>query len=100
MDARLRAYNGRDFDFACRLYLETMRWAIESLFGWNEGRQKASFAEWFQPQEARVITADVLDAGWIQRCVNHDAIFWGQSTSTPQCSGRASERALSGLFSM
>ena len=33
MDVRLRAYEARDFDFARRLYFETMRWAIERVFG-------------------------------------------------------------------
>jgi len=29
MDVRLRTYEARDFDFARRLYFETMRWAID-----------------------------------------------------------------------
>jgi hypothetical protein len=48
-----------------------MRWAIEPLFGWEEGRQEASFAEWFKPEQVSVITADALDGGRIQQCVNH-----------------------------
>ena len=77
MDVRLRAYHVRDFDFARRLYFETMRSAIQPLFGWDEGRQEASFAEWFKPEEVSVITADSLDVGWMQHCVQRDAIFLG-----------------------
>ncbi len=56
MDVRLRAYEAQDFDFAHRLYFETMRWSIERAFGWDEARQHASFAERFAPEEVSVIT--------------------------------------------
>lgn len=83
MDVRLRAYEARDFDFARRLYFETMRWAIERVFGWDEARQHASFAEWFTPGEVRVITADGLDVGWIQQRLEHEYILLGSIYVVP-----------------
>jgi len=63
MNVRLRPYDARHFEFARKLYFETMRWAIERVFGWGQARQDASFAEWFQPEEVSVIAADALDVG-------------------------------------
>jgi ribosomal protein S18 acetylase RimI-like enzyme len=83
MDIRLSAYEARDFDFARRLYFETMRPAIERVFGWDEARQHASFAEWFNPEEVSVITADGLDAGWIQQRLDDNAIFLGSIYVAP-----------------
>ncbi|MGB6686705.1 MAG: GNAT family N-acetyltransferase [Terracidiphilus sp.] len=77
MDVHLRAYADRDFDFTRRLYFETMRWAIEHHFGWDETRQEASFAEWFKPEEVSIITTDGTDVGWIQQRQERDAIFLG-----------------------
>jgi ribosomal protein S18 acetylase RimI-like enzyme len=83
MDIRLRPYEARDFDFARRLYFETMRWAIERAFGWDEARQHASFAEWFKPEEVRVITADGADAGWIQQHLDDKGIVLGSIYVAP-----------------
>ena len=83
MDVRLRAYEPRDFDFARRLYFETMRWAIEHVFGWDEVRQHASFAEWFKPEDVSVITADGLDVGWIQYSLDENGILLGSIYVAP-----------------
>ncbi len=83
MDVRLRAYEARDFDFARRLYFETMRWAIERVFGWDEARQHASFAEWFKADEVSVITADGLDVGWIQQRLDDSSILLGSIYVVP-----------------
>jgi hypothetical protein len=85
MDVRLRAYEARDFDFARRFYFETMRWAIERVFGWDEARQRASFAEWFKPEEVNVITVDGLDVGWIQQRQDDSGILLDRSTSHHRC---------------
>jgi GNAT superfamily N-acetyltransferase len=77
MVVRLRPYQTQDFDFARRLYVETMRWAVERVFGWDESGQYKSFAEWFKPEEVSVITADGLDAGWIQQRQDDNGIFLG-----------------------
>ena len=77
MDVRLRAYRTQDFTFARGLYFETMRWAIERLFGWDEAHQEESFAGWFKPDEVSIVMADGADVGWIQQRLDRDAIFLG-----------------------
>jgi ribosomal protein S18 acetylase RimI-like enzyme len=77
MDVRLRPCRAQDFTFARALYFETMRWAIERLFGWDQAHQEESFAGWFQPDEVSIITADGTDVGWIQQRTDRDAIFLG-----------------------
>lgn len=83
MDIDFRAYHPQDFDFARRLYFETMRWAIERLFGWDQAHQEASFAEWFKPDEVSIIMADGIDVGWIQQCPDDEAIVLGSIYITP-----------------
>jgi GNAT superfamily N-acetyltransferase len=77
MDVHLRAYQAQDFNFARQLYFETMRWAIQRLFGWDQAHQEASFAGWFHPDEVSIIVADSVDVGWIQQREDADAIFLG-----------------------
>ncbi len=88
MNLRLRDYESRDFDFARSLYFETMRPAIESVFGWDEARQIESFNSWFKPEEVRVITVDGLDAGWIQQRLDREALFLGSIYIVPTMQGR------------
>jgi ribosomal protein S18 acetylase RimI-like enzyme len=88
MDVQLHGYQTEDFDFARGLYFETMRWAIEPLFGWDQARQEASFAEWFRPEEVSIILADGADAGWIQQHPDGDAIFLGSIYIVPQMQRR------------
>src|SRR5579864_7737029 len=83
MDVCLRGYRAEDFEFARRLYFETMRWAIERLFGWDQVCQERSFADWFKPEEVSIITVDGTDVGWIQKRQDHDAIFLGSIHVTP-----------------
>jgi ribosomal protein S18 acetylase RimI-like enzyme len=77
MDVHLRACQAQDFDFARQLYFETMRWAIERLFGWDQAHQEASFAGWFHPDEVSIIVANGVDVGWIQQRQEAGAIFLG-----------------------
>jgi len=77
MHIRLRAYADGDFDFARGLYFETMRWAIERHFGWDETHQQASFARWFTPEEVSIISVDGADVGWIQQRQERNSIFLG-----------------------
>jgi ribosomal protein S18 acetylase RimI-like enzyme len=88
MDVCLRAYQARDFDFARQLYFETMRWAIERLFGWDQANQEASFAGWFNPDEVNIIVANGVDAGWIQQREDDGAIFLGSIYVTPEMQGK------------
>jgi len=88
MDVCLRAYLAQDFDFARQLYFETMRWAIERLFGWDQAHQEASFAGWFHPGEISIIVADGVDVGWIQQREDAGAIFLGSIYVKPEMQGR------------
>jgi ribosomal protein S18 acetylase RimI-like enzyme len=88
MDVRLRACRTQDFTFARGLYFETMRWAIERLFGWDETHQEESFAGWFQPDEVSIITADGADVGWIQQRPEREAIFLGSIYVIPTMQGK------------
>jgi len=88
MDVRLREYADRDFDFARDLYFETMRWAIERHFGWDDTRQQASFAGWFKPKEVSIIIADGADVGWIQQRHEFNTIFLGSLYVIPALQGR------------
>src|ERR1700722_1645027 len=83
MDVRPRPYRKQDFDFCRQLYFETMRWAIERLFGWDQAHEEESFAGWFKPGVANIITADGVDVGWIQHRPDRDAIFLGSIYITP-----------------
>jgi GNAT superfamily N-acetyltransferase len=60
-----------------------MRWAIEREFGWNEVHQFASFTEWFNPDDVRIIISHGSDVGWIQQHENADAIELGSIYIVP-----------------
>jgi hypothetical protein len=51
-----------------------MRWIIERLFGWDLAREDKHFAQFFKLDEARIITADEQDVGWIQEQVEDTTI--------------------------
>ena len=62
----LRPASSGDFDFTRRVYYQTMRWAIERLFGWDEAAENAKFERLFVLPEVRIINHDGLDVGWLQ----------------------------------
>lgn len=66
MEIHVREARAADVDFARSLYFETMRAMIESAMGWDQRRQEASFAEWFNLREAGILVADGRDLGWMQ----------------------------------
>ena len=66
-----------DFAFARDVYFATMRWIIESLFGWDQVREEENFARFFKLDEARIITADGRSVGWIQEQVDDTRINLG-----------------------
>jgi ribosomal protein S18 acetylase RimI-like enzyme len=100
MDVYLRVYQVRDFDFARRLYFETMRWAIERIFGWDQTHQEASFNTWFKPDEVSIIMADGQDVGWIQQHLDDGVIFLVSIYVQPGKQGRGiGTRVLQDLLS-
>jgi hypothetical protein len=77
MNISLRAAGDEDFAFARDVYFATMRWIIESLFGWDQVREEENFARFFKLDEARIITADGRSVGWIQEQVDDTRINLG-----------------------
>jgi len=83
MDLRFRAYCADDFEFVRGLYFETMRWAIDRVFGWDQARQEANFAEWFKGEECSIIMADSAAVGWIQQRSEGEAVILGSIYVAP-----------------
>jgi len=83
MDVLLRPCRPRDFEYARGLYFETMRWAIERVFDWDQVRQEASFAEWFKPDEVWIVVVDGSDAGWIQWRADKESVVLGSIYIAP-----------------
>ena len=48
MNIGLRTACDKDFTFARDVYVETMRWIIERLFGWDLAREDKNFAQFFK----------------------------------------------------
>jgi len=77
MNISLRPACDEDFAFARDVYFATMRWIIESLFGWDQVREEENFARFFKLDEARIITAEGQNVGWIQEQVDDTSINLG-----------------------
>src|SRR5262249_20583227 len=73
-----------DVEFARTLYFQTMRERIEPLFGWDQRHQEASFAEWFDLQQASIIVADGRDVGWMQTRASERELFLGSLYVIPE----------------
>ena len=65
-----------------------MRWIIERLFGWDPAREDKTFAQFFKLDEARIITADEQDVGWIQEQVDDTTINLGSFYVMPMMQRR------------
>ena len=77
MNISLRPARDEDFVFARDVYFATMRWIIESLFGWDQVREEGDFARFFKLDEARIITVEGQNVGWIQEQVDDTSINLG-----------------------
>jgi GNAT superfamily N-acetyltransferase len=77
MNISLRAARDEDFEFTRDVYFATMRWIIESLFGWDQVREEENFARFFKLDEVRIIIADGRNVGWIQEQVADNSINLG-----------------------
>jgi GNAT superfamily N-acetyltransferase len=77
MNISLRPACDEDFAFARDVYFATMRWIIESLFGWDQAREEKNFARFFKLDETRIITAEGKKVGWIQEQVGDASINLG-----------------------
>src|SRR6202034_4004197 len=77
MNISLRPACDEDFAFVRDVYFATMRSIIESLFGWDQVREEENFARFFRVDEARIITAEGRNAGWIQEQGDDTSITLG-----------------------
>ena len=77
MNISLRPACDEDFAFVRDVYFATMRSIIESLFGWDQVREEENFARFFRVDEARIITAEGRNVGWIQEQVDDTRINLG-----------------------
>jgi ribosomal protein S18 acetylase RimI-like enzyme len=77
MNISLRPACDEDFAFVRDVYFATMRSIIESLFGWDQVREEENFARFFRVDEARIITAEGRNVGWIQEQVDDTSINVG-----------------------
>jgi GNAT superfamily N-acetyltransferase len=84
----LRTACDDDVTFARNLYFETMREIIDRLFGWDQIREEKNFARFFKLDEARIITADGQDVGWIQEQISERNINLGSFYITRAMQGR------------
>lgn len=88
MNIALRTASDDDVAFARNLYFETMRGIIELLFGWDQDREKENFARFFRLNEAKIITLDGQDVGWIQEQIFEKSINLGSFYVVPKMQGR------------
>jgi GNAT superfamily N-acetyltransferase len=88
MIVALRSADPEDYEFARQTYYQTMRWIIERLFGWDQDKQDASFAEYFRLEEVRIIMADGACAGWIPTKVDADGLTLQQFYVVPRLQRR------------
>ena len=88
MVIELRAGLPGDFKFARQTYYDTMRWIIERLFGWDEAREDANFAKYFDIGGVQIIVVDGRDAGWLQTRSAEGIITLLSLYVTPALQGR------------
>ena len=62
----LQQATAEHYDFALHLYLLTMRPYMQELMVWDEQEQRAIFAAQWKREEAKIISVDGKDAGWLQ----------------------------------
>jgi GNAT superfamily N-acetyltransferase len=74
----LRPARSEDLAFCRRIYYEAMRPTIERLFGWDQDRQDATFADQWLIDEVTLIVRDGSDIGWLQTAAVDGTIFLKQ----------------------
>ena len=62
----LQQATAEHYDFALHLYLLTMRPYMQELMVWDEQEQRAIFAAQWKREEAKIISVDGKDVGWLQ----------------------------------
>jgi len=55
-----------DYEFAAKLYVDSMRRHLSALGTWDEDRVVARIRQDFAPERAQVIRSEGVDIGWMQ----------------------------------
>lgn len=63
---QLRPARPEEFDFAAEIYISAMRPLMQQLNAWDEPMRRAAFRRSFKSADARIISRDGVDIGWIQ----------------------------------
>lgn len=84
----LRPGSPRDFDFAFRLYRETMKDYSAPYIRWDDKRQKTSLANQLGTAEISVITLGNADVGWLALTETQSSIVLGHFYIEPQFQNR------------
>ena len=76
----LRRARQSDYEFAKKLYVDSMKGLLSRLGTWNEQEILSKFDRYFEPDEARIISVHDVDAGWLQvsetkHAINLDQIY-------------------------
>lgn len=84
----LRRATRKDFDFALKLYLITMKPLTTELMTWDEAQQSAGFAEQWNVADVQMITLEGRNVGWLQAAEMDSQIFLQQMFVSPKYQGR------------
>jgi ribosomal protein S18 acetylase RimI-like enzyme len=73
----LRSALSDDFEYCRRIYFTEMEWIIEKLH-LNRPSQTATFQQYWDATQVRIITVDGADVGWLQTITQNNEIFLAQ----------------------
>lgn len=85
---RLRPATPDDYGFALALYLETIRPHAALLIDWRDEAEAERFAGFWRSDEARIVTLDGTDVGWVQVEESPEAVALRQFYLSPAHQGR------------
>jgi ribosomal protein S18 acetylase RimI-like enzyme len=79
----LRPARAEDYDFALRLYAETIKSYTIAFMPWVDTVENARFARLWAPADTRIITLDGQDIGWLEASDTGAEIFLKQFYLSP-----------------
>jgi ribosomal protein S18 acetylase RimI-like enzyme len=95
----LRPASLQDFDFAFRVYSETMKEYSAAYIRWDDAKQKASLAHQWSLAEVSVITLEDVEVGWLALQETDGSILLGHFYVEPRFQNRGvGSMILSRLF--
>ena len=84
----LKPAGSGDFDFAYRLYQETMKGYSAAYIAWDDNQQKESLALQLSTADVSVISLSGVEVGWLAWMEKDDALFLGHFYVEPQFQNR------------